>query len=119
MIAATQADLLAWGELLAQAERCAAKPTLNTEALERALRHAGKAVVPAGELTRANPFIALLDVAQRFTHETMLGRCAAVPELLAAIAAADAARRVERTDPAPAVEPEPPPVLPFRRDIDG
>lgn len=118
----TAEDVAAWERLVAQVLGSIGNPGRQTIDLERAAHKAAKAVFPAEPYTQANPWNALLAASRRFASLTTMERLDAAGELEAALAAAQAHHAVGSggaTIGRAATEPEPPPRLPYRADIDG
>lgn len=113
----TAADIDAWAQLVAQAERSIARPQISTVALERACAKARKAVLPAPPYIAANPFVRLLAVAMRFAGLPTVERADEAGALEAALASALALQRIE-THPGATDLVDPPPRR-FRADLDG
>lgn len=109
-----------WTDLVVEAERSIAHPTRSTEKLESACAWARRATIPAGELTRDNPFLKLLDTAQAFAQALTARRPVMADDLRRALDEAASLRRFTyEADDAPSPAPTSPPSLPFRADIDG
>jgi len=77
----TRADLSKWERLIAEAARIGAAPDQTAGDLAAAEKSARRGVVPWGELTKANPFVRLVRLAQQFVGETAAGRRALAPAL--------------------------------------
>lgn len=113
-----EAALARWASLVALVEAACEHPTRSTERLDMACERATRAVLPAGECVRENPFIHLLDTAKAFARAPETARIGMVGDLLAAVDAAQALRDLH-SDRARDHAEASPPSLPFRRDIDG
>lgn len=107
----TAEDVAAWKALSAEVLACARNPARATLDLERAVRKARKAVLPAPPFTAENPWYKLLLIAERFGGEIAAHRLDMASTLQEALTLAQGG-------PNPSGEGEPP-RLPFRRDIDG
>lgn len=70
----TTADIARWRRLLRETARCAANRDLPLGDLDQACRAARRSVVPAGKADKANPFVRLVRLVQRFVVADALAR---------------------------------------------
>lgn len=113
----TAEDVTSWTVFASQVERAVRSPDRSMVDLDRACARAYRAVLPCEPYTAQNPWLACLNLAQRFAGSLAVNRVDMAGDLEAALIAAQAHCQLRLGVPAPPERPAP--QLPFRRDIDG